>query len=64
MRRDAATVASWDFTRIIPCHGVGAPHLSKPTYDVNTEYLQDVIEDKGHEAWVAAYSKYLDVDKK
>jgi len=41
MREDAKTVASWDFERIIPCHG-------------------DVIEGKGHEAWVAAYSKYLE----
>jgi len=41
MRQDAKTVASWDFERIIPCHG-------------------DVIEGNGHEAWVAAYSKYLD----
>ena len=22
MRKDAKTVASWDFERIIPCHGV------------------------------------------
>ncbi|KAF7974990.1 hypothetical protein HWV62_10747 [Athelia sp. TMB] len=40
MVRDAKTVASWDFERIIPCHG-------------------DVIEERGHDAWVAAYSKYL-----
>ncbi|KZP08115.1 hypothetical protein FIBSPDRAFT_840622 [Athelia psychrophila] len=40
MVRDAKTVASWDFERVIPCHG-------------------DVIEGRGKEAWVAAFSKYL-----
>jgi len=44
MRKDAKTVASWNFERIIPCHG-------------------DVIEGNGHEAWVSAYSKYLDGKK-
>jgi hypothetical protein len=26
MRRDARTVADWDFERIIPCHGVSTSH--------------------------------------
>lgn len=27
MRRDAKTVAEWDFTRIIMCHGVRIPPI-------------------------------------
>lgn len=36
MRRDAKTVAAWDFDRIIPCHGVrlGLLHLH-PLADTN-----------------------------
>jgi hypothetical protein len=57
MKRDAKTVSGWDFTRIIPCHGVlmficcGPGNTDSPN--------KDVIEEGGKKAWDDAYSVYL-----
>ena len=60
MREDAKTVASWDFERIIPCHGVSLHIRLKIIASIDSYIFKDVIEGKGHEAWVAAYSIYLE----
>lgn len=62
MRRDATTVAEWDFERIILCHGVRMP-LDGPDiveYEADIELPQDVIEKDAKKAWVEAYKWYLD----
>lgn len=38
MSRDAKTVASWDFHRIIPCHGVFCPDYAM--YSVSDLHLE------------------------
>lgn len=43
MKRDAKTVAGWDFTRIIPCHGVCLPKESSSSY-----YFDDANTFSGH----------------
>jgi hypothetical protein len=62
MREGAETVASWDFERIIPCCGVSLhiQHKIIASFDRFSYIFKDVIEGKGHEAWVAAYRKYLE----
>ena len=32
MRREVQTVASWDFDKYIPCHGVRCPSLSSSVH--------------------------------
>lgn len=58
MKRDAKTVAAWDFEKIIPCHGVRHRNL----YLTFTLILamQDVIESEGNKAWRYAYKAFLD----
>ena len=56
MKRDARTVASWDFERIIPCHGVGDSFVW-PWLEAHR--FQDVIEGKGKDAWMDVYKFYL-----
>jgi len=56
MKRDARTVASWDFERIIPCHGVGDSFVWPW---LKAHCFQDVIEGKGKDAWMDAYKFYL-----
>ncbi|GJJ10738.1 hypothetical protein Clacol_004965 [Clathrus columnatus] len=56
-QRDAKTVMSWDFKRIIPCHGVSSEN-TKREYS-NHAYFQDVIEDDAKAAWGSAYADFL-----
>jgi hypothetical protein len=35
MRRDAKTVAGWEFDRIIMCHGVSRPSYSLPPQNIS-----------------------------
>ncbi|KAI6159117.1 hypothetical protein EDD17DRAFT_1702641 [Pisolithus thermaeus] len=59
MKRDARTVASWDFDRIIPCHGVSNNRFHAfmlATY----RRIQDVIERDGNKAWREAYKFFID----
>jgi len=56
MKQDARTVASWDFERIIPCHGVGASFVYPW---LKAHHFQDVIEGKGKDAWMDVYKFYL-----
>jgi len=63
MKRDAKTVAGWDFTRIIPCHGVRMQQLHAGIVSMTsiTPFNpQDVIEEKGKEAWREAFKWYLE----
>jgi len=59
MKRDAKTVAEWDFERIIPCHGVRAVVALPPIIHSN-HFSQDVIEKDGNKAWREAFKWYLD----
>ena len=59
MKRDAKTIAGWDFERIIPCHGVRAIVALHPIIRSNS-FSQDVIEKDGKKAWREAYKWYLD----
>lgn len=59
MRRDAKTVAGWDFTRIIPCHGVSGCLLFLVWHANLDGVVQDVIENDGKRAWESAYADYL-----
>lgn len=66
MKRDAETVAGWDFDRIIPCHGVSPAYkclLYSQAYAL-MHSTQDVIERNGKEAWREAYKWYLAGGKK
>lgn len=62
MRRDAKTVADWDFDRIIPCHGVRA--RARRRYTLTHIILQDVLETRGNDAWRAAYTHWLKPQQK
>ncbi|KAG5643709.1 hypothetical protein DXG03_009758 [Asterophora parasitica] len=56
MRRDAKTVAGWDFEKIIPCHGVSRLNWHELRL-LNISW--DVIESGGNKAWKKAYKFYL-----
>ena len=56
MKKDAKTVAGWDFERIIPCHGVSR---GTTTFVTPSPILQDVIERDAKKAWLEAYAWYL-----
>lgn len=58
MKKDVKTVASWDFERIIPCHGVRSTLLLLEIFDES--FSQDVIETDGKKAWKEAYKFYID----
>ena len=61
MKRDVKTVDSWDFDRIIPCHGVRAhPSLARIECIYAACCSQDVIEKDGKAAWREAYKWYFD----
>lgn len=57
MRRDAMTVANWDFDRIIPCHGVRKTVMR--IYVTSDHFWQDVIETDGNKSWRALYSAFI-----
>lgn len=59
MKRDAKTVASWDFDRIIPCHGVSTEKNTLANRG-RLRRLQDVIERGGNKAWRTAYQFFID----
>lgn len=58
MKRDANIVASWNFDRIIPCHGVSIEKCIRLNLD--SHIVQDVIERGGNKAWRAAYQAFID----
>ena len=57
MKRDAKTVSGWDFTRIIPCHGVCL--LAMYVLENTNSPSKDVIEGDGKKAWNDAYRDFL-----
>jgi hypothetical protein len=57
MRRDAKTVADWDFDKIIPCHGVSSFILLSRLL---LQLFQDVVEKDAKQAWRNLYKSYLD----
>ena len=59
MRRDARKVSSWDFNRIIPCHGVSSNRVLFNQAFSEKKYIQDVIETDAKSAWDTVYRKYL-----
>lgn len=57
MKEDVKTVLGWDFTRIIPCHGVCiilAYHKSELFI-----LMKDVIEENAKKAWEDSFKLYL-----
>ena len=62
MKRDAKTVAGWDFERIIPCHGVRHRYLEMLNHCIYFIYFfatQDVIETNAQQAWKDAFKSFL-----
>ena len=68
MKRDAKTVAGWDFERIIPCHGVRLRYFKIVIWNHCVYFIlyfslfvtQDVIETNAKQTWRDAYKYFLD----